>query len=143
VCPSYSSVGKFIEFAWIDDDGASESSASSGPSIDPEDPMREYLLAQRREQKALKASKPKKLKKPKSKHKDETPEERRARKERKRERRANKATKSEGVRGVEALLASLTDGSRGVPKKRARSRSRSRTPELRHQGRSMHQSRFD
>ena len=74
----------------------SESSASTGASIDPEDPMREYLIAQRREEKAKKL-------KPKRKHKDETPEERRARKARKKEKRL----KSAGVKGVEDLLKSL------------------------------------
>lgn len=66
--------------------------------------MREYLLAQRKEMKALKNSKKSK----KDKHKDETPEERRARKERKRERKLRKGqTKSDGMKGVESLLKSL------------------------------------
>ena len=83
----------------------SDSDASSAFSIDPEDPMREYLLARRREMKALKKSKKSK----KDKHKGETPEERRARKERRQERRARKEkTKSEGVKGVEDLLKSLS-----------------------------------
>jgi RNA-binding motif protein, X-linked 2 len=54
----------------------SDASASSAGSIDKEDPMREYLIEQRRENK-MKSKKSKK-------HADETPEERRARKERKR-----------------------------------------------------------
>ncbi|KAH0840174.1 hypothetical protein J3R83DRAFT_1158 [Lanmaoa asiatica] len=88
----------------IDEAPASDSDASSTFSIDPEDPMRDYLLAQRKEMKALK--KPKKSKK--DRHKDETPEERRARKERRRERKLRKEkTKSEGVKGVESLLRSL------------------------------------
>lgn len=66
--------------------------------------MRDYLLAQRREMKALKKSKKSK----KDIRKDETPEERRARKERKREKKLRKEkTKSEGVKGVEELLRSL------------------------------------
>ncbi|KAG8218904.1 hypothetical protein J3R82DRAFT_4585 [Butyriboletus roseoflavus] len=82
----------------------SDSEASSTFSIDPEDPMRDYLLAQRKEMKALKKSKRAK----KDKHKDETPEERRARKERRREKKLRKEkTKSEGVKGVESLLRNL------------------------------------
>jgi len=87
----------------VDDDAASESSASSGPKIDPEDPMRDYLLAKRNEEKAKKVKKSK----GKSKHNDETPEERRARKERKREKKAKRLGKSDGVKGVEELLNEL------------------------------------
>ncbi|KAF8592768.1 RNA-binding domain-containing protein, partial [Ramaria rubella] len=72
-----------------DDDAASESSVSSAPSIDPEDPMRDYILQQRREEKLTKKSKDKGKSK-KTKRTDETPEERRARKERKRVKRAAK-----------------------------------------------------
>ncbi|KAG6866123.1 hypothetical protein C0991_008431 [Blastosporella zonata] len=115
----------------MDDDVESDSDASSSPEIDPEDPMRDYLLAQRKEKKALK-----KLKKSKSKgkHKDETPEERRERKAKKKEKRARKL-KSEGMKGVEDLLSSL--GHRGdtggrphspSPRRRYRSRTRSRSP---------------
>lgn len=87
--------------AYSDDDAASEASASDDyADIDPEDPMRDYLIAQRKEQKAHKKEKSK----GKSKHKDETPEERRARKERKK---AKKAKKSQGIRGVEDLLNEL------------------------------------
>ncbi|EAU84461.2 RNA-binding protein Cwf29 [Coprinopsis cinerea okayama7 len=76
----------------IEDDGAeSDSSDSTGASIDPEDPMRDYLIAQRREAKAKKKGKEKK--KSKSKHKDETPEERAARKARKREKKEKKKAK--------------------------------------------------
>ena len=78
----------------------SVSSASTGASIDPEDPMRDYLIAQRREAKAKKSKR-------KRKHKDETPEERLARKARKKEKKG-KGQKSAGVKGVEALLESLT-----------------------------------
>ncbi|KAJ7462048.1 hypothetical protein FB451DRAFT_1267647 [Mycena latifolia] len=109
-----------------DDDGASDSSASSAGSIDPEDPMREYLIAQRREAKVLKKAKKAKSK---GKHKDETPEERRARKARKAEKKARKAKKaSEGTRGVEELLSSLSARPR-----RPRSTSRSPPPQLRRQ----------
>jgi RNA-binding motif X-linked protein 2 len=105
----------------------SESSASSGPSIDPEDPMRDYLIAQRKEAKALKSKKPKSGKR---KHKDETPEERRLRKEKKREKKARKALgKSEGMKGVEALLRTLKGGGDRRP-------SRSRSPERRNNRRS-------
>ncbi|KAF9226778.1 RNA-binding domain-containing protein [Gyrodon lividus] len=82
---------------------ASDSDVSSAFSIDPEDPMRDYLMAQRKEMKALKKSK-----KSKDRHKDETPEERRTRKERKRERKLRKdKTQSEAVKGVEDLLKTL------------------------------------
>ncbi|KAF9478665.1 hypothetical protein BDN70DRAFT_913533 [Pholiota conissans] len=81
--------------------------ASTGASIDPEDPMRDYLIAQRREQKALKKAKKSKGKgKDKGKHKDETPEERRARKARKKEKKAKKI-KSVGMKAVEDLLNTL------------------------------------
>lgn len=76
------------------DDGASESSASSAPNIDPDDPMRDYLLEKWREERAKKREKKTKSNK---RRKDETREERRARKERKREKRAKReASKSEG-----------------------------------------------
>ena len=111
----------------VDDGAESESSESSGPAIDPEDPMAEFLLAQWKEERALKKGKKSKSK---GKHKDETPEERKARKARKKERKAKKEklkqSKSEGVRGVEDLLASL--GGRGVGRERTRSRSRDGAP---------------
>ncbi|KAF8961108.1 hypothetical protein BDZ97DRAFT_1905645 [Flammula alnicola] len=88
----------------IEDGGAeSDSSASTGASIDPEDPMRDYLIAQRREEKALKKAK---KSKGKGKHKDETPEERRARKARNKARKAKKI-KSAGTKAVEDLLNSF------------------------------------
>ncbi|KAJ7695727.1 hypothetical protein B0H17DRAFT_1008319 [Mycena rosella] len=116
----------------MDDDAAdSDSSASSGAAIDPEDPMREYLLAQRREAKTLKKAK-------KAKRKDETPEEKRARKARKAEKKARKAkTKkaSEGMRGVEELLNTLgrrpRSASRSPPPESRRQHSRSRSPRRR------------
>ncbi|KAJ4479006.1 hypothetical protein J3R30DRAFT_3657122 [Lentinula aciculospora] len=112
----------------IDDGPASESSEDSGPEIDPEDPMRDYLLEKRREAKALK-----KVKQPKSKgkHKDETSEERRARKEKKKEKRKKKSEKSAGVLGVEQLLVSLGGGTMGRDRDHERSPSparRSRSP---------------
>ncbi|KAJ4472878.1 hypothetical protein C8J55DRAFT_563111 [Lentinula edodes] len=91
----------------IDGDPGSESSEDSGPEIDPEDPMRDYLLEKRREAKALKKAKKSKSK---GKHKDETPEQRRARKERKKEKRKKKSEKSAGVLGVEKLLESFGGG---------------------------------
>ncbi|KAF8914330.1 hypothetical protein CPB84DRAFT_1758988 [Gymnopilus junonius] len=99
-----------------EDDAESDSSASSGASIDPEDPMRDYLIAQRKEAKVLK-----KEKKPKEKrkHKDETPEERKARKAKKKEKRAKKA-KSAVMKGVEDLLQSL--GRRNLDISRSESR---------------------
>lgn len=91
-------------------DAGSESSASSEPDIDPDDPMRDYLLQKWKEEHT---SRKKKRKKSKSKHKDETPEERRVRKERKKEKKARKqAGKSDGLKGVEALLASLDNRGR-------------------------------
>ncbi|KAG6849312.1 hypothetical protein H0H93_009502 [Arthromyces matolae] len=77
----------------IEDGAPSDSDASSSPPIDPEDPMRDYLLAQRKEEKERKKLKKEKSK---SKHKDETPEERKARKARKKEKRTRKH-KSEGM----------------------------------------------
>ena len=73
--------------------------------------MRDYLLAQRREEKALKK---KKKAKSKGKHKDETPEERATRKARKRAKKEKreKKLKSEGVRGVEELLKTIDQRSR-------------------------------
>jgi len=101
---------------------ASDSDASSTFSIDPEDPMKDYLLAQRKEMKALKKSKKSK----KDRHKDETPEERRARKERRRERKLRKEkTKSDGVKGVEDLLGSLAR----QESRRDRQRDRRDTPD--------------
>ncbi|KZT29417.1 hypothetical protein NEOLEDRAFT_1153940 [Neolentinus lepideus HHB14362 ss-1] len=103
----------------MDDDAASDSSVSSGPPIDPEDPMYDYLVAQRKEEKALRKSKKSKSK---GKHKDETPEERRARKERKKAKKVKKLAggKSEGMRAVEELLAEIEG--------RDRRHSRSKTP---------------
>ncbi|KAF9238824.1 hypothetical protein BU15DRAFT_75044 [Melanogaster broomeanus] len=119
---------------------ASDSDASSAFSIDPEDPMRDYLLAQRREMKALKKSKKPK----KDKYKDETPEERRARREQKRERKLRKERlkKSDGVRGVQDLLKSLErrDKGRDEPdtldrdSDRSRDRRRSPSPSYRRRG---------
>src|ERR1700734_653231 len=91
--------------------------------------MAEYLISKRKEDKALK--KLKKSKPSKGKHKDETPEERRARKARKKEKKTKKLLgKSEGMRGVEDLLASLGGGldRDDGPRRRERTRSRSRTP---------------
>jgi len=62
----------------VSDDG----SVSSAPEIDPEDPMRDYLLAKHKKEKE-------KLKSRKRKRPDETPEERRARKERRRAKHRN------------------------------------------------------
>ncbi|OSD04560.1 hypothetical protein PYCCODRAFT_1443825 [Trametes coccinea BRFM310] len=110
----------------MDAEEGSESSEESGPDIDPEDPMRDFLIAQWKEEKAKKGKK-----KSKRKHKDETPEERQARKARKK---ARKEKKSAGVKAAEELLASLGGLGGGLPSsdRRRRSpsprRSRSRTP---------------
>jgi RNA-binding motif X-linked protein 2 len=103
------------------DDGTSESDSSSRAFIDPEDPMRDYLLLKREEEKSSKKTKKVKSK---SKHKGETPEERRQRKERKREKKARKqsANKSSAMKDVEALLSMLD---KRATDNRPRSRSRS------------------
>ena len=104
-----------------DDDAASDSSQSDYADIDPEDPMRDYLIAQRKEAKALKRLKIK----GKSKHKNETPEERWVRKERKRDKKLKKRKmKSDGVRGVEDLLNELESMDRRRHAVRRRSPSR-------------------
>jgi RNA-binding motif X-linked protein 2 len=106
---SYTAPYSWLAYIHFSDDGGSESSASSAPNIDPDDPMRDYLLEKWREERAKKRGKKTK------KHKDETPEERRARKERRKEKRARReAKKPAGLKGVEALLRSLH--SSGLPK---------------------------
>src|ERR1700722_4008081 len=132
--------GPYFYFAFIedmqthhnyttDDDTASNSSASRAPSIDPEDPMRDYLLSKRKEEKM------KKSKKSKSKHKDETPEERRERKQRKKEKKAQKVlSKSAAVKDVETLLSTLRERNedsrpRGPSPDRYRKRPRSSSPD--------------
>ncbi|KAF9462053.1 hypothetical protein BDZ94DRAFT_1262304 [Collybia nuda] len=104
----------------VDDDAESDSSATSVGSIDPEDPMRDYLISKRKEEKALKKAKKSKSK---GKHKDETPEERRARRAKKKEKKARKL-KSEGMKGVEDLLNSL--GRRDIGRPRSPSPPRTR-----------------
>ncbi|KAF8622081.1 hypothetical protein AX15_007225 [Amanita polypyramis BW_CC] len=96
----------------LDEGDASDSSDSSAMSIDPEDPMRDYLLEKRKEEKALK----KKKAKSKGKHKDEALEERAARKARKKAKKEKKEKKlkSEGVRGIEELLKSLGEREPGA-----------------------------
>ncbi|KZT62104.1 hypothetical protein CALCODRAFT_479303 [Calocera cornea HHB12733] len=70
-----------------DQDDDAEDTVSEAPSIDPEDPMRDWLIQRRKEEKAAGKGKEKKEKKEKKKRKreDETPEEKAARKERKRQ----------------------------------------------------------
>lgn len=89
---------------WLDEDQGSESSVSSAPSIDPEDPMYDYLVAKRKEEKARKGTK-------KAKYKSQTVEERRARKERKKMKKAARGTngRSERLRAVERLLGHAND----------------------------------
>ncbi|KAG6333464.1 hypothetical protein ID866_5624, partial [Astraeus odoratus] len=112
----------------MNDAPETDSDVSSTFSIDPEDPMRDYLIEQRREMKAMK-KKQKKTKK--EKRKDETPEERRARKERKRERRRQKdQKKSEGMKGVEELLKKF-DGREG---RRLQEKEASYEDHYRHRG---------
>ena len=95
-------------------DAPSESERSDiAADIDPEDPMRDFIIAQRLEERAGKKKKSKK-------RKDETPEERRARKEKKREKKTKKKLlhgKSDAMRGVEELLESLgrEDGQKVSP----------------------------
>lgn len=123
-----------------DDGGAGSDSSESdiGAGIDPEDPMRDYIIAERREARLKKKSK----KKSKGKHKDETPEERRVRKARKKEKKGKKfQDKSEGMRAVEELLKSL-DTRRESPgrdhsrsRRRSPSQSRSRSPPRRYDSR--------
>ncbi|KIY52610.1 hypothetical protein FISHEDRAFT_22798, partial [Fistulina hepatica ATCC 64428] len=67
----------------VDDAEDSDTTVDSGPPIDPEDPMFEYLVSQRREERAKKKAK-------KAKRANETPEERRARKQAKKERKERK-----------------------------------------------------
>jgi RNA-binding motif X-linked protein 2 len=103
-----------------DSDG---STVSSLPSIDPEDPMRDYLLAKRKEESKEK----KKKSKGKRKREDETPEERKARKARKRE-------KKERERRSKLLEASESSdrrrrGDRDGGGERSPLRRRSRSPD--------------
>jgi len=68
----------------IQDHVSEDGSVSSAPAIDPEDPMRDYLLAKYKKEKEKSKSKSRKRRRP-----DETTEERRARKERRRAKRHN------------------------------------------------------
>lgn len=109
----------------IDGGAESESSESDGPDIDPDDPMRDYLIQKYKEEKAKKKG----SSKGKRKHKDETPEERRARKERKKLKKLKKAEKSEGMRAVENLLKELETQHR--PRRRSPSPDDRRRPDSR------------
>jgi len=157
VDPEEQSLNAKPELTMHDNGGAASDSSGSdiAADIDPEDPMREYIIAQRKE---ARASKKPKHSKSKRKHRDETPEERRARKEKKKEKKNRKfQEKSEGMRSVEQLLKSLDkrrekSGGHGsvsprrddyysprrsrsrdsLPPHSRRSRSRSRTPPRRH-----------
>ena len=109
----------------VDDAPSGSEESDIAADIDPEDPMRDFIIAQRLEERAGKKKKSKK-------HKGETPEERRARKERKKEKKAKKKMlqgKSDAMRDVEELLKSLgapgDDGQKVSPR---RSRSRSKSP---------------
>ncbi len=135
--------GKFLSTSFLyvhsqgntDSGAVSDSSVSTGASIDPEDPMRDYLIAQRREAAKAKKSKGKR------KHKNETPEERRARKAKKREKK-EKRLKSAGMKGVEELLNKLSkrgDGEHASGKVVYRDRPRHR--ELRSMSPKRHESR--
>ncbi|KAH8834232.1 hypothetical protein DL96DRAFT_1456673, partial [Flagelloscypha sp. PMI_526] len=115
---------------------ASESSNEDDglPPIDPEDPMYDYLVEQRREAKALQKTKKHKTKSKSKKHPNETPEERAARKARKRAKKDAKRNggKSENLRGVEAILRGFDalPPSRSAPRREESSR-RSRSPRTR------------
>jgi len=122
---------------FIDHDAASDSPESDYADIDSEDPMRDYLIAQRKEQKALKKSKSK----GKSKHKNETPEERRARKERKREKKLRKQHgRSDDTKDMEQILNELEGLSRSRPTRR---RSSSPPPRRRSTSRNRSHERND
>ena len=101
-----SSTVKLFDLPIVVDDAPPESEESDiGADIDPEDPMRDFIIAQRLEERAGKKKKSKK-------RENETPEERRARKERRKEKKGKKkllAGKSDAMRGVEDLLKSLGD----------------------------------
>jgi len=124
------------------DNVASESSAESVPDIDPEDPMRDYLLAKHKEAKSKK-----KAHQPKSKHADETPEERRARKRRRKEQKARKTEDSARVstrrddREDQPQRLRVRDGRDRLSDRRHESRSRSRSPAPRSSGRYYSRSR--
>ncbi|KAL4076274.1 hypothetical protein J3A83DRAFT_2165801 [Scleroderma citrinum] len=108
----------------VDETPETDSEVSSVFSIDPEDPMRDYLIEKRKEMKAMKKSKKSKN----VKRKNETPEERQARKARKREKKSRKEQKkSEGMKGVEELLKTLVGGR--MDEDRYDSRDRHRSPE--------------
>ncbi|KDQ08267.1 hypothetical protein BOTBODRAFT_148801 [Botryobasidium botryosum FD-172 SS1] len=115
----------------IVDDGneSDDSDVSSAPSIDPEDPMRDYLLAKRKEAKAEKKGKKSK----KRKHDNETPEERRARKERKRakkEKRAGPSSKSGSGSGKTREAGEARERGGGSSSSRREERRRSPVPRL-------------
>ncbi|KAF9534600.1 hypothetical protein CPB83DRAFT_802647 [Crepidotus variabilis] len=122
----------------VDSGGESEASASTGASIDPEDPMRDYLIEQRKEAKALH----KKKIKGKNKRQDETPEERQARKARKQAKK-EKRLKSAGVKGVEDLLKSIggrkNSAAPSDSRRRAGSHDHKRSPSPRRRERSLSQ----
>ena len=116
-----------------DDGNASEaSSALSGlPDIDPDDPMRDYLIAQHKEQKLSEKAKKKKSKR----HANETPEERRERKERKRHKKLLKG--GEGGAIEDRKRDAFDDRPRDRDSRRRRSppiRDRSRSPPARGYG---------
>ncbi|KAG9018828.1 hypothetical protein FRB90_009115 [Tulasnella sp. 427] len=103
--------------SFADDAGSGDSDVESILSeldIDPEDPMRDWLLSKFKDEKGKTKSKKSK------KHEGETPEERRARKERKRAKREAKAKKEGEERDKER--------ERSVPSKRRRGDSMSVSP---------------
>jgi RNA-binding motif X-linked protein 2 len=143
---------------FVDEERAEDSDgpASSAGSIDKEDPMREYLIEQRRESKM----KSKKLKK----HADETPEERRARKEKKRAKKLAKEgssvvsskqarderriidthMRSSSPRGYTRDTRKRSHDMSVSPERADRSRRRSSSPRRRHEhDRSNHERRDD
>lgn len=121
-CSVFFMIMLFITIASSEGDKGEESdeSANTANSIDQEDPMRDYLIEQRRESKKKSKS---------TKHADETPEERKARKERKREKKLLKVARhKETGRITDRGHHSSRDGDRQT---KSRSGPRSYSPHSR------------
>ncbi|KZV91839.1 hypothetical protein EXIGLDRAFT_647834 [Exidia glandulosa HHB12029] len=115
----------------VDDGNASSSDDEEPlPAIDPDDPMRDYLLQQHREERE------RRKKKRHSKRANETPEERRERKRRKKEKKERKAIEARRPheleyrreRAPEDPRRGMDERRRSGSPRRERPRSRSRTP---------------
>jgi len=127
----------------VEGESETESEGSPLPDIDPEDPMRDFLIAKFKEEKE------KTKRKSKKDHANETPEERRARKERKRAkkeaREARKAREKSAATGSSSRVSRRDYGAardrdrergenyrdRGYDDRESRKRPRSRSPEPR------------